>query len=376
MRSRSVARQTAIAKEVSALSSTAAQQALVGAAEVAVDLEDEVDRAWGSTGQPPKDWTERRKDWTERRGQVKQLLSALHRHIEICHARDEAANKVWEWVVSIVFLSLRQQQWDKRARDLVESQAYCQRSEEERKLYLTTCLEQCREERETGLSRLLDLLDKLKLRLAPPQKDGNPPKEPEEAHLRLEGQIWTIGYMGETGLFSNRQDSILRHLGKLLAAPYRRFSATAFYPPPPGAPVLPYMGQDVTSDKQKLKECKKEMQRLVQEIKEADDAHDTEEADRLRKDFGALAKELGGEKAARKRGGRKLCGTPAEAEKAGQALRMGMERLKKRFRTNGLPKLAAHLDKHIYNQDGEWWYGPPHDASLWHVTCPDPPPEN
>jgi hypothetical protein len=76
--------------------------------------------------------------------------------------------------------------------------------------------------------------------------------------------------------------------------------------------------------------------------------------------------------AERKHGFKKKCGTLSPREKADQALRVGLKRLKKSFREKGLPKLAAHLDKYLDNAAGEWLYAPPPDTSSWHVTLPDP----
>jgi hypothetical protein len=114
------------------------------------------------------------------------------------------------------------------------------------------------------------------------------------------------------------------------------------------------------------------MRRLVQEIKEASDARDTETVTKLREEFERLTEHVQTEKTARKHGHKKKCGTPSPAEKADQALRVGLKRLKKRFREKGLPKLADHLDKYLDNTEGEWWYAPPPGTSPWHVTPPDP----
>jgi hypothetical protein len=113
------------------------------------------------------------------------------------------------------------------------------------------------------------------------------------------------------------------------------------------------------------------MRRLVQEIKDASDARDTETVTKLREEFERLTEHVETEKAARKHGHKKKCGPPSPAEKADQALRVGLERLKKRFREKALPKLADHLDKYLDNAGGEWWYAPPPGTRPWHVTCPE-----
>jgi hypothetical protein len=115
--------------------------------------------------------------------------------------------------------------------------------------------------------------------------------------LRLSGNVWHVRYGDgdEAGDFKDQTNSVFRHLARLLAEPNRRFGASAFYPPPPGrspcsgAPALPRYGRDASSDDQAMKEYEAEMRRLVQELKEAEEAGDTEEAARLRNKFKALA---------------------------------------------------------------------------------------
>jgi hypothetical protein len=196
--------------------------------------------------------------------------------------------------------------------------------------------------------------------------------------FRLIGEVWHVRYVenGEVGNFQDRSDSALRHLARLLAEPNRRFRAPDFYPPPPGAVPPPHFGRDASSDDQSLKECEAELTDLVREIKEADDAHDAETAAALRDKFKALTDYLEGEKAARNLGHKKRCGTLSPAEKADQALRMGLERAKDRFRRQKMPKLADHLEKYLSNEDGEWWYAPPPETSPWQVILPDPSAKN
>lgn len=193
--------------------------------------------------------------------------------------------------------------------------------------------------------------------------------------LKLSGSVWQVRFGEEVGNFQDRPDSVLRHLARLLDEPNRHFSAAEFYPPPPGAAPLPYQGRDESSDPQALKDYEKRVRELVQEIKEADDAHDTETADKLRKEFDALTEHLNGEMGAKKRGHKKKCGTLSPEEKADQSLRVGLDRLNKRFRKGGMPKLADHLDKYLDNGGCEWWYIPPPGASPWRVTRPDSRPE-
>jgi hypothetical protein len=201
-----------------------------------------------------------------------------------------------------------------------------------------------------------------------------PAAEPANV-MRLAGEVWHLLYGDEAGDFQDRQGSPLHHLARLLAEPNRRFAALEFYPPPKGTAPLPHLGRDDSSDDQALKEGEEELLRLAREIKEADDAHDTETAAKLREKFDRLTEHVESEKAARKRGHRRKCGTPSPGEKADQALRVGLEKLKGRFRTKGLPKLADHLDKYLGNSGCVWWYAPSPDTSPWQVTRPDPQPE-
>jgi hypothetical protein len=222
---------------------------------------------------------------------------------------------------------------------------------------------------------------------SPPRAEigGQPAEQPIETPrpsetgnvLHLTGTVWHVRYEenDEAGDFPDRKDSVLRHLARLLAEPYRRFGALEFYPPQPGAAELPYLGRDESSDEQASKEYEKEMRRLAQEIKEAEDAHDAETAATLKEEFDALFKHLGGEKGAKKWRHKKRCGTSAPVEKADQTLRMGLCNLSERFRKVGLPKLADHLDKCIDNSGCQWWYAPLPGTSPWHVIRPDPHPE-
>jgi hypothetical protein len=205
--------------------------------------------------------------------------------------------------------------------------------------------------------------------------DPDDARREQEAHNRfqLKGGTWHVRFEedGEGGGFSDRPDSVLRHLARLLAEPNRHFRAQDFYPPPPGGAPLPHYGRDASSDDRAVKEYEDELKQLAQEIKEADDAHDTETAGRLREELERLADHLEGEKAARRCGHEKQCGTLSPEKKADQAIRVGLERLKKKFRDKGLPKLADHLDKYLDNGDGEWWYAPPPTTAPWHVIRPD-----
>jgi hypothetical protein len=191
--------------------------------------------------------------------------------------------------------------------------------------------------------------------------------------FQLNGTVLHVHYeeSGEEGVFPDRSDSVLRHLARLLAEPNRRFHALDFYPPPPGEAPLPHYGRDTSSDERAAKEYEERLRQLAREIKEADDAHDTETAGRLREEFERLAAHHKREKAARKCGHEKRCGTPSPEEKADQALRVGLERAKNRFRESKLPKLADHLDKYLDNGGCEWWYAPPPETSPWHVIIPD-----
>ncbi len=199
-------------------------------------------------------------------------------------------------------------------------------------------------------------------------------QQPVANRFQIDGSVWRVHFEenGETGTFTDRSDSVLRHLARLLAQPNRRFTIEEFYPPPAGAAPVPRYGRDESSDNLALKEYQKELNDLAQEIKEADEAHDTETAAQLRERFTALTDHLATEKRTRRRGHTKKCGTPSPGEKADQALRVGLERQKKRFRRKRLPALADHLDKYIDNTDFAWWYAPPPGTSPWHVVRPDP----
>jgi hypothetical protein len=189
--------------------------------------------------------------------------------------------------------------------------------------------------------------------------------------------VWRVCYEenAEAGAFADRSDSVLRHLARLLAEPNRRFHALDFYPPPSGAAPLPHLGRDASSDDEAIKKYEDELGRLAQEIKEAEDAHDAETAAKHRAQFDALTAHVNEEKAARRCGREKRCGTPSSPEQADQALRVGMERAKKRIRDKGLPKLADHLDQYLDNSGGEWWYALPPETSPWQVSRLDPRPE-
>ncbi len=208
---------------------------------------------------------------------------------------------------------------------------------------------------------------------------GVPAALPEAVNgLHLDGTVWHVRFEenAEASTFGDRSGSVFRHLARLLAEPNRRFQALEFYPPPPGAVPLPDYGRDASADDRALKEAERKLNQLAQEIKEADDAHDTETAERLKKEFNDLMKHVVVEKGARRRGHKKQCGSTSPKGKADQALRVGLERAKKRFREKGMPKLADHLDKYLNNSDGEWYYTPPPESFPWHVILPDTSSEN
>jgi hypothetical protein len=203
-----------------------------------------------------------------------------------------------------------------------------------------------------------------------------PATPPRENSVRLEAAVWQVRYQeGETGNFPDRADSVFRHLLRMLPEPNRHFGALMFYPTPAGAAPLPQFGQDASSDDESLGQCRKKLAELIQEIKDAEDAHDAEAAGRLREEFDFLTKHLRAEDGPRRRGHRRLCGTPGPAKQADQALRMGFSRLRKRLQERGLRKLAEHLQEYLRNEGGEWWYAPSPGTLPWHVTRPDPPRE-
>jgi hypothetical protein len=193
--------------------------------------------------------------------------------------------------------------------------------------------------------------------------------------LLWEKRVWRVRHEEDEATFPDQEGSVLRHLARLLAEPNRRFRALDFYPLPVGAAPLPHLGRDESSDDQALEEYRDSLKRLAQEIKEADDAHDAETAAKSREKFENLRAHLDAEMNARKRGHKKRCGTPSPEEKADQALRVGLKRLRERFQKEGLPKLAEHLDKYINNRNGEWWYAPPPDTAPWHIARPDTSPD-
>jgi hypothetical protein len=192
--------------------------------------------------------------------------------------------------------------------------------------------------------------------------------------LRLEGAVWHVRFGEETesGDFPDRKDSVLHHLARLLAEPNRRFDALEFFPPPAGAAPLPHHGRDESSDSQAMAAYEKKLRRLADEIKEANDAHDAEEAARLQAEFNELAEHVGGETTATRLGHKKRCGPLSPEEKADQAIRMALKRFKENLRKKGLPKLADHLEKYLDNGSGAWWYAPPPETSHWFVKGPEP----
>jgi hypothetical protein len=192
--------------------------------------------------------------------------------------------------------------------------------------------------------------------------------------FHLDDEVWRIQYEKDEKprTFQDRHDSALRHCARLLASPHKKLIPEEFFPPPPGGGRLPSYGRDADSDDQAMSEYEKDLRRMASEIKEAKDAHDHETADRLGEEFKALATRVESEKAARKLGHKKLCGTESPREKADHTLDVALRRLKDRFREKGLPKLADHLDSYIRHEQGNWWYEPPSETAPWHVIISDP----
>jgi hypothetical protein len=210
--------------------------------------------------------------------------------------------------------------------------------------------------------------------------------QPPQPHngIGLVGEIWHIQYVQsgevEDGEFGDRSGSPLRRLARLLAEPDRRFGAMDFNPPPPdqlppiaGSATLPNYGRDDRSDDQTIRAAEKEMREVLEELKEAKEDHDTEEAARLQKKLDSLTEHHQGEKATRKRYHKKKCGPLSPAERADQAVRVGFRSLQKRLHEGNMPKLSGHLHKHLHNSGGKWWYSPPPGTSPWHVTLPPSP---
>jgi hypothetical protein len=193
--------------------------------------------------------------------------------------------------------------------------------------------------------------------------------------LELTGQVWHIWYKDrdEAGDFKDQANGVMRDLARLLAEPDRRFGAQEFHPPPSVAAPLLHFGRDDASDEEAINSYREEMIRLVREIKGADDAHDTDEAERLREEFRVLEQRVTADTG--RRGRKRRCGTLAPLEKADQNLRMKFKNLKARLRAKGMPKLADHLDKCLGNSGCEWWYMPTPGTSAWHVSRPDSPRE-
>jgi hypothetical protein len=205
--------------------------------------------------------------------------------------------------------------------------------------------------------------------------------------LILSGTVWTVNYQDESGRFPDRKDSHIRHLARLLAEPDRHFHALEFHrlhalpgedrrrgraSRKPYAPPLAHLGRDESIDAKALGEYEKELRRLQQEIDKAQSRHDDAAADRLQKEFYALAEHVKKETAPGKLGHKRKCGPLSPAGKADQALRMGLSRLVERFREKKLPKLADHLKESLRNSECDWWYAPPRDTLPWHVTSPGP----
>jgi hypothetical protein len=175
-------------------------------------------------------------------------------------------------------------------------------------------------------------------------------KERRENVFKLAGAVWHIRYVdgGEEDDFPDRRDSVLRRLAPLLAEPNRRFHAPELCPRDrgslptveqvePGTALQAGTGRDAASDDEAMRQYEKELRRLSGQIKEAEDAHDADTAAKLRSEFDTLAEHVETEKAAKRVGHRKRCGTASPAEQADQALRVGRTRLMDTLKRKGMP---------------------------------------
>jgi hypothetical protein len=187
--------------------------------------------------------------------------------------------------------------------------------------------------------------------------------------IMLVGGVWHIIYGKEKGDFLGREDSAFRHLARLLAQPNRRLRYEDFFPPPPGAAPLPYMGRDAASDKTALSADEQALRRLAQEIKEASEAGDSETIEELRRQFEELTKHYESERPG-KGGRKKRVGSLSPQEGALQSVRVGLSRIYERLCENGLPELGRHLDSSITFANAGFIYAPPPGTPPWHVHVP------
>jgi hypothetical protein len=200
---------------------------------------------------------------------------------------------------------------------------------------------------------------------------GHGDEKPEVAatnSLRLKGAVWHVRYGDEVGDFSDRTDSVFHRLARLLDHPYRLIRAFTFFHP--GAAEPPHMGRDEASDHEAKQSEERELNRLMDKIRDAAHTQNENEAARLYEDYSRIKEHLDAEKG--QNGRKKRLGDKSPAEKADHNLRVLLGKLHERLRKAGMPALADHLEKYIDNSGCEWWYMPPPGTSPWHVES-DPP---
>jgi hypothetical protein len=221
---------------------------------------------------------------------------------------------------------------------------------------------------------VLCLLDNVRTWLAAQPTRRRPvieEREPGSARysLLLVGEMWEVKYEEEMGKFADRKGSGFRHLARLLAEPSKQFYPADFFPQPSGSLPIPHMGLDARSDDEAMKEYAREMWRITEEIKEAEAADDSQEAEMLRTEFDELKKHVTAEQKARNKGHANLVGTaPNRGMRA--TVFMSFHRLFNTLRKRKMPHLADHLEKHITANHGGCKYTPPPGTPPWDVTHP------
>jgi hypothetical protein len=216
-------------------------------------------------------------------------------------------------------------------------------------------------------------------------------------HFKLSGEIWSVAFGNEAGLFKNRRG--MKEIAEILSRPNHRFTALELQPPPVTEPsgvslktitaaeaaasnltvhAAPRVSRQTVTDEEGVREILTDIIRLQEEISTA--AAEGSEArvkelieeerkcrDHFREATGQrLDEEMTGARLAAVIKKLRPLGPAGPAMKAAESLRKAITRVKAVLRKK-VPGLVEHLDEHLRQEGSTFAYYPPEHQPQWDV---------